>query len=130
MKGGDHVKAEEAEEQQVQAQNQPSDRRMDDVLKDAYKRRIAEIRSAWKYKKDATTLPVWAQVDDKTRPHRDAIEETKIALQNVDEATKNLIIRELLLTLRCNSCERARSSACHFSVCIRGLLSGRDIGGL
>jgi hypothetical protein len=103
---------------------------MNDIIKDAYKDRIKEIRNAWKYKKDATTLPVWAQMEDRTRPHRDVIEHTKVALPDVDEETKNLIIRELLLTLRCNSCERARSAACHFSVCIRGLLSGRDIGGL
>jgi hypothetical protein len=102
---------------------------MDDIIKDVYKKRIDEIRNAWKYRKNATTLPVWAQVEDKTRPHRSVIENTKIALPDVDEETKNMIIRELLLTLRCNSCERARSAACHFSVCIRGLLSGKDMGG-
>ncbi len=117
------------EEELNPAKSQP-DTKIDDVLKDAYKKRIAEIRSAWKYQKDVTTLPVWARMEDTTRPHRKAIEETKIALPDVDDVTKDMIIRELLLTLRCNSCERARSAACHFSVCVRGLLSGRDIGGL
>ena len=119
-----------AEDPQNEAQIQQSDRKMNDILKDAYKKRIDEIRNAWRYKKDATTLPVWAQVEDKTRPHRSVIENAKVALPDVDEETKDMIVRELLLTLRCNSCERARSAACHFSVCVRGLLSGRDIGGL
>jgi len=117
-------------QQEQQEQQTGSTGKMDTVLKDAYQKRIVEIRNAWRYKKDATTLPLWAQVEDKSRPHRDAIEITKIALPDVDEETKNMIVRELLLTLRCNSCERARSDSCHFSVCIRGLLSGRDIGGL
>ncbi len=119
-----------AEEQQKQPKQQQAEPKMDEVLKDAYKTRIDEIRNAWKYKKDATTLPVWAQVEDRTRPHRTAIENTKVALPDVDEETKDLIIRQLLLTLRCNSCERARTASCHFSVCIRGLLSGKEIGGL
>ena len=113
-----------------QSQTQSAEQDMNGIIHDAYKRRIDEIRNAWKYKRDSTTLPVWAQVEDKTRPHREAIEVTKNGLGDVDEETKNMIIRQLLLTLRCNSCERARSAACHFSVCIRGLLSGRDIGGL
>ena len=113
-----------------QSEPQQSDGEMKDIIKDAYKKRIDEIRSAWKYRRDSTTLPVWAQMEDKTRPHRKAIEITKVALPDADEETRNMIVRELLLTLRCNSCERARSEACHFSVCIRGLLSGRDIGGV
>jgi hypothetical protein len=119
----------EEQQNQSQAKSQPSERKMDELIKDVYKKRIDEIRNAWKYRKNATTLPVWAQVEDKSRPHRSVIENTKGALPDVDEETKNMIIRELLLTLRCNSCERARSAACHFSVCIRGLLSGKDIGG-
>ena len=119
-----------AKDQQEEPQQKQLDREMDDIIKDTYKRRIAEIRSAWKYRRDSTTLPVWAQMEDRTRPHRRAIQEVKTALPDADEETKNMIIRELLLTLRCNSCERARSAACNFSVCIRGLLSGRDIGGL
>jgi hypothetical protein len=124
------VSAEEQEEQQGQTKQQQSEPKMDDVIRGAYKKRIDEIRNAWKYKKDATTLPVWAQVEDKTRPHRSIIEDVKVALPDADQETKDMIVRELLLTLRCNSCERARSASCHFSVCIRGLLSGRDIGGL
>jgi hypothetical protein len=119
-----------AEEQQEQPKQQKAEPKMEEVIKDAYNKRIDEIRNSWRYKKDATTLPVWAQMDDKTRPHRSVIENAKIALPDADKETKDLIIRQLLLTLRCNSCERARTASCHFSVCIRGLLSGKDIGGL
>jgi hypothetical protein len=119
-----------AEEDQDHTQQETTSGSTDDIIKDAYAKRIAEIRNAWKYSKDATTLPVWAQMDDTSRPHRKAIEEAKVALPDADDETRDMIVRELLLTLRCNSCERARSEACHFSVCIRGLLSGRDIGGL
>ncbi|UCH88588.1 MAG: hypothetical protein JSV49_10085 [Thermoplasmata archaeon] len=100
------------------------------LLQKAYQNRIDEIRSAWKHQNYFTTLPLWAQMEDRTRPHRQVIEETKIALHDIDEATKDIIIREILLTLRCNSCERGRTKQCNFSVCIRGLLSGKDIGGL
>ncbi len=119
-----------AEDQNQKPQPKQTELKTDQILKDAYKSRIDEIRNAWKYRKSATTLPVWAQVEDRTRPHRTAIEFTKVALPDVDDETKDLIIRQLLLTLRCNSCERARTASCHFSVCIRGLLSGKDIGGL
>jgi hypothetical protein len=69
-------------------------------------------------------------MEDRTRPHRQVIETAKLGLEDIDEETRDIIIRELLLTLRCNSCERGRTDNCHFSVCIRGLLSGKDIGGL
>jgi hypothetical protein len=118
------------EEVQETTQEETTSSSTDEILKEAYARRIAEIRNAWKYRKDTTTLPVWAQMEDTSRPHRKVIEEAKVALPDADDETRDMIVRELLLTLRCNSCERARSAACHFSVCIRGLLSGRDIGGL
>ena len=118
------------QEKNENTQEQSASSKTDDILKDAYAKRIAEIRNSWKYRKDTTTLPVWAQMEDMSRPHRKAIEEAKVALPDADNETKDMIVRELLLTLRCNSCERARIAACHFSVCIRGLLSGRDIGGL
>ena len=83
------------------------------------KEEISDIRNSWKRQYKVSTLPAWAQVQNKI------IQQCKENLPDVDEETKKKITRELLLTLRCHSCERARSDACHFSVCIRGLLSGR-----
>ncbi len=80
---------------------------------------IKDIRNSWKRKYKISTLPAWAQVQNKI------IQQCKENLPDIDEETKKKITRELLLTLRCHSCERARSDACHFSVCIRGLLSGK-----
>jgi ribosomal protein L44E len=77
------------------------------------------IRNSWKKKYKISTLPAWAQVQNKI------IQQCKENLPEIDEETKKKITRELLLTLRCHSCERARSDACHFSICIRGLLSGK-----
>jgi coenzyme F420-reducing hydrogenase delta subunit len=65
-----------------------------------------------------STLPAWARIEKK------GIEMSIANLPDVDEATKKWIVRELLLTLRCHNCERRRSDVCHFSVCIRGLMSG------
>ena len=80
---------------------------------------IKNIRNSWRRKYKISTLPAWAQVQNKI------IQQCKENLPDVDEETKKKITRELLLTLRCHSCERARSDACNFSVCIRGLLSGK-----
>ncbi len=80
---------------------------------------IKDIRNSWREKYKISTLPAWSQVQNKI------IQQCKENLPNVDEETEKMITRELLLTLRCHSCERARSDACHFSVCIRGLLSGK-----
>jgi F420-non-reducing hydrogenase iron-sulfur subunit len=65
-----------------------------------------------------TTLPRWAKVE------RKSIALSLANLGDVDSETRNYIARELLLTLRCYNCERRRSEVCHFSVCIRGLMSG------
>lgn len=65
-----------------------------------------------------STLPAWARLEKK------GIEMSIRNLPDVDETTKEWIVRELLLTLRCHNCERRRSDACNFSVCIRGLMSG------
>ena len=66
-----------------------------------------------------STLPRWAQIERKS---------IAMSLANLDDEldleTRNFIARELLLTLRCYNCERRRSDVCHFSVCIRGLMSG------
>lgn len=82
---------------------------------------IKDIRDSWRKKFKISTLPAWAQVQNKI------IQQCKESLPDIDEETKKKITRELLLTLRCHSCERARSDACHFSVCIRGLLSGKGV---
>jgi hypothetical protein len=82
---------------------------------------IRNIRDSWRKKYKVSTLPAWAQVQNKI------IQECKENLPDIDEETRKKITRELLLTLRCHSCERARSDACHFSVCIRGLLSGKGV---
>jgi hypothetical protein len=82
---------------------------------------IKSIRNSWKKKYKMSTLPAWAQVQNKI------IQQCKESLPDIDEETKKKITRELLLTLRCHSCERARSDACHFSICIRGLLSGKGV---
>lgn len=82
---------------------------------------ISAIRKSWRRQFKVSTLPSWAQVQNKI------IQQCKENLPDVDEETKKKITRELLLTLRCHSCERARSDACHFSVCIRGLLSGKGV---
>lgn len=82
---------------------------------------IKDIRNAWKRKYKMSTLPAWAQVQNRI------IQQCKENLPDIDDETKKKITRELLLTLRCHSCERARSDACHFSVCIRGLLSGKGV---
>jgi F420-non-reducing hydrogenase iron-sulfur subunit len=65
-----------------------------------------------------STLPRWAQIE------RKSIAISLANLGDVDTETRNYIARELLLTLRCYNCERRRSNVCHFSVCIRGLMSG------
>jgi hypothetical protein len=83
---------------------------------------VKVIRDSWRKRYKVSTLPAWAQVQNKI------IQQCKENLPDIDDETKKKITRELLLTLRCHSCERARSDACHFSVCIRGLLSGT--GGL
>ena len=88
------------------------------------KKIVDEIRNSWDYKSHISTLPTWGQTQNKI------IQLCKTSLPDVDEETKKKITRELLLTLRCHSCERARTDQCNFSVCIRGLMSGRDIGGI
>jgi ribosomal protein L44E len=76
------------------------------------------IRSAWKKKEKISTLPMWGQRQNKI------MQDCKKNLPDIDEETKKWITRELLLKLRCQRCERARSKECNFSVCVRGLLSG------
>lgn len=82
------------------------------------KKKIKEMRDAWKKRVHLSTQPKWKDIQIKS------IEEFKKNLPEVDDETKEWIVRELLLTLRCHYCERARSDACNFSICVRGLMSG------
>lgn len=93
-------------------------------LNEKQKARRDEIRNSWRNYLRVTTLPAWAQKQN------EIIHLCKASLPDVDEETKEIITRELLFTLRCHGCERARSNECHFSVCVRGLMSGKDIKGL
>jgi ribosomal protein L44E len=94
---------------------------MSEEISSEKEQELKDIRNSWKKKYKISTLPAWAQVQNKI------IQQCKENLPEIDEETKKKITRELLLTLRCHSCERARSDACHFSICIRGLLSGKGV---
>lgn len=85
------------------------------------KAKIKMIRDSWQDRERISTLPRWGQVQTKI------IQECLASLPEIDEETKKKITRNMLLTLRCHSCERARSDECNFSVCIRGLLSGQEV---
>jgi ribosomal protein L44E len=83
--------------------------------------RIKMIKDSWRNQERISTLPKWGQVQTKI------IQECLASLPEIDEETRKKITRNMLLTLRCHSCERARSDECNFSVCIRGLLSGQEV---
>lgn len=89
--------------------------------KQGNKSRIQMIRDSWQRKDRISTLPAWGQVQNKI------IQECLASLPEIDDDTRKKITRDMLLTLRCHSCERARSDECNFSVCIRGLLSGKEV---
>ncbi|UCE36751.1 MAG: hypothetical protein JSW00_14730 [Thermoplasmata archaeon] len=83
--------------------------------------KVRMIKDSWRNQDRISTLPRWGQVQTKI------IQECLSSLPDIDEETKKKITRNMLLTLRCHSCERARSDECNFSVCIRGLLSGQEV---
>ena len=87
---------------------------------DEKREKIRAMRDNWKERKHLSTLPAWK--DDQTK----AIDMAKESLKDIDDATKEWVVRELLITLRCHFCERRRSNSCNFPVCVRGLLSGID----
>jgi hypothetical protein len=87
-------------------------------LNEEEQKKIEDMRNAWKKRMHLSTQPKWKDVQSKS------IEDIKKNLPNVDDNTKEWIVREVLLTLRCHYCERARSDSCNFSVCVRGLMSG------
>jgi hypothetical protein len=90
-------------------------------LTEEEKEKIRKMRDAWKERKHLSTLPAWK--DDQTK----AIDMAKESLGDIDDETKEWVVRELLITLRCHFCERRRSNSCNFPVCVRGLLSGIDL---
>ncbi len=85
---------------------------------------VEDIRNRWSHQSHISTIPSWGQTQNKI------IQLCKSSLPDIDEETKKKITRELLFTLRCHSCERARTDQCNFSICIRGLMSGKDIWGI
>jgi hypothetical protein len=87
-------------------------------LNEEEQEKIEDMRNAWKKRMHLSTQPKWKDVQNKS------IIEIKKNLPDVDDDTKEWIVREVLLTLRCHYCERARSDSCNFSVCVRGLMSG------
>lgn len=80
------------------------------------KEEVEKIKTSWLTDKKMSTLPKWGQIQ------KESVEKAISSFENVDEITKNLIIRQLLITLRCHACERR--TECNFSVCVRGLMSG------
>jgi hypothetical protein len=85
------------------------------------KEKIKRLRDDWKKRKHTSTLPAWKELQTL------GIDLAKLGLQDVDEETKEWVVRELLITLRCHYCERRRNDTCNFPICVRGLLSGMDI---
>ena len=85
---------------------------------------VKMIIGAWQKEDKISTLPEWAQMQTRI------IQRCKANLPDVDEDTRKKITREMLLNMRCQSCERARSNECNFSVCIRGLMSGQSYWGM
>lgn len=85
------------------------------------KEKIKRLRDDWKKRKHTSTLPAWKELQTL------GIDLAKLGLQDIDEETKEWVVRELLITLRCHYCERRRNNTCNFPICVRGLLSGMDI---
>jgi len=90
-------------------------------LTDEEREKIKRLRDDWKQRKHTSTLPAWKELQTL------GIDLAKLGLQDVDEETKEWVVRELLITLRCHYCERRRNDTCNFPICVRGLLSGYDI---
>jgi hypothetical protein len=83
--------------------------------------KIKRLRADWKQRKHTSTLPAWKELQTL------GIDLAKLGLQDIDEETKEWVVRELLITLRCHYCERRRNDTCNFPICVRGLLSGYDV---
>ena len=78
---------------------------------------VEEMRNSWIYGKHISTLPRWARLQE------EAIREADEGLPDIDADTRRRIIRQLLLVLRCHTCERKLTDQCNFSICVRGLMS-------
>jgi hypothetical protein len=90
-------------------------------LTEEEKKKIRSLRDDWKSRKHTSTLPAWKELQTL------GIDLAKLGLQDIDKETKEWVVRELLITLRCHYCERRRNNTCNFPICVRGLLSGYDI---
>ena len=90
-------------------------------LTEEEKEKIKRLRDDWKSRKHTSTQPAWKELQTL------GIDLAKLGLQDVDDETKEWVVRELLITLRCHYCERRRNNTCNFPICVRGLLSGFDI---
>ena len=102
-------------------QNNNNNNNGDQELTEEEKEKIKRLRDDWKSRKHTSTLPAWKELQTL------GIDLAKLGLQDADEATKEWVVRELLITLRCHYCERRRNDTCNFPICVRGLLSGYDI---
>ena len=85
------------------------------------KQKIQLLRNDWKSRKHTSTLPAWKEIQTL------GIDLAKLGLKDIDNDTKEWVVRELLITLRCHYCERRRNNTCNFPICVRGLLSGYNI---
>jgi hypothetical protein len=93
----------------------------DAELNDEEKEKLKRLRDDWKSRKHTSTLPAWKELQTL------GIDLAKLGLQDIDDETKEWVVRELLITLRCHYCERRRNDTCNFPICVRGLLSGYDV---
>jgi len=76
-----------------------------------------DLRNAWIYGRHISTVPRWARLQE------ESIKEAGAGLPNIDADTRRKIVRQLLLTLGCHTCERKLTDQCDFSICVRGLMS-------
>lgn len=90
-------------------------------LTEEEKKKIRLLRNDWKKRKHTSTLPAWEEAQTL------GIDLAKLGLKDIDIETKEWVVRELLITLRCHFCERRRNDTCNFPICVRGLLSGYDL---
>ncbi len=78
---------------------------------------VDDMRNAWIYGRHISTLPRWARLQE------ESIREAEAGLPDIDADTRRKIVRQLLLALRCHTCERKLTDECNFSICVRGLMS-------
>ncbi|MEE9490470.1 MAG: hypothetical protein V3V91_08550 [Thermoplasmata archaeon] len=76
---------------------------------------VDDMRNAWIYGRHISTVPRWARVQD------ESIREA--GLPDIAADTRRKIVRQLILTLVCHTCEKKLTDQCDFSVCVRGIMS-------